>query len=351
MRSRMRRFCSASVPAGLGLLVQSVTSNPSGVKPSVRTVELRSSATAPRVDSSEVGAAALLEIHGNSLLHHANSRAGPLACAPSGSRGGQSKMGTHAWFRGRQSRRGSNQGWPVRQCRGTGIASIVLLAATGTVHAVPIFSNLGPSGQWGANGGNFGLIGESYAADLGQDLAMRFTVPALGPDYAFTGAELALINIVAPPSNSALSILLMEDANGLPGTILETMVLSSLLLPSSGALVSASSTTNPLLHAGITYWLAADAMGGLYDAWHPQYLSGPPTSGVFRRELEAGGETPWLFINDFSDGRDRGYRISGNALTSAPVPEPGTLGLVGVGLALFAGFRRRRRRALRLGCP
>ena len=60
------------------------------------------------------------------------------------------------------------------------------------------------------------------------------------------------------------------------------------------------------------------------------------------RELEAGGDSPWLFIKDFSDDRDRGYRISENALTSVSVPDPGTLGLLATGLALVLMPRRRR---------
>jgi hypothetical protein len=62
-------------------------------------------------------------------------------------------------------------------------------------------------------------------------------------------------------------------------------------------------------------------------------------TGAYTILVSAGASDTWDAWNWTPDGTDSAYDVIG---TPIAVPEPGTLALLGVGLAAFAGFRRRK---------
>ena len=129
-----------------------------------------------------------------------------------------------------------------------------------------------------------------------------------------------------------LQINLFDSSGGLPGQILESWTSNG--THTSDTLSVFSSVLAPQLIGGAGYFIEARAIGEANGLWHltatPDHA---PVPDVARR-----GDGPWLTggVRRFTAA----FEVSGEPV--APTPEPGTLILLGTGVALGAWRRRRR---------
>jgi hypothetical protein len=148
-----------------------------------------------------------------------------------------------------------------------------------------VASNLGLGGSFNELGG-YSLNGPAGPTSFGDSLAVEFQVSG-NSSVMFGAAELAL------QYHSGLDnvqVLLMSDAGGTPGAVLDAMDLTN--LPFNPSLVTVAATEPILLNPGVTYWLAAVASDDSSLTWmmndqgdsghlaYQMYQNGAPQSWV-----------------------------------------------------------------------
>ena len=203
------------------------------------------------------------------------------------------------------------------------LTAAICLGVAGALPGAVIFDNGGPNQVYGVNMSAF-QVAEDFTLGGTSDLTnIRFwTIQSAANDYLGT-----------------LAWEVYADAPGSPGSLLQ------------------SGTASPA--AGVT---GQSALGGAYL----EYVYDIPVS------FQLGAGTYWVALNNsplntvaptemlwstttnstggssmYKDGQwvsavyDLAFRIDGTAVTSAPVPEPGTFALLGGGLAFAALLRRR----------
>jgi hypothetical protein len=169
-------------------------------------------------------------------------------------------------------------------------------------------------------------------------LAFKFTSPVDGRLHSLT-AFLGRDDLLAPPGNEvALSI--FSDLDGRPGSALETLSVKGLYDWDAGGPDEdafdkmAFSTTHPELQAGRSYWFVGTGIDGTF-AWGAGF--GGDVSWPIAYKT---GTSDWMTDSSFPGA----FIVTAVSTDSAPVPEPATLTLIGIGLAA-TGWRVRRRRA------
>jgi hypothetical protein len=207
-----------------------------------------------------------------------------------------------------------------------------------TGEASVIYSNLGPGDSFLTSPGVYPVWNLTSGGFI--DRAASFTVP--GPqDVLFESAELGFH--LQTGSAAATVQLATNVAGNIPGAIIESI---NILLPAPSVnptIIMATSSMNPILTAGSTYWIIASvSVPSTMATWGPNNtgaLGDTATRTNFQNGqwfLQPTTATPSLRVNALPAG----------------VPEPSTMLLVGAGLA-SAAFRRRRRQvnADCGGCP
>lgn len=205
------------------------------------------------------------------------------------------------------------------------LASCFLLTAG--AQASVLFTNLGPGGTY-SPGGNYGV-------GLHFDGAVRFTPSVSG---AFSDALIPLGMAFQPGQDDGwdqVTVDLQVDVNGLPSGInLDSISVTGLTPWPGTSLMTATSTSNPWLTAGTTYWLVLDETDPY--GWAPWLLN-----------ITGDVDVPTLVVGQSSSGPwvPQYLGIEGPAFQIDGMPEPGSILLFGsglVGLGIVGRLRRNR---------
>jgi len=127
-------------------------------------------------------------------------------------------------------------------------------------------------------------------------------------------------------SGRANFFMAQDNGSGTPGTILESY--QNILSPNG--LLTLNSSSQPLLQAGVKYWLCAEpADSTTVNGWFENNQSYMPGFAFERSQWG------WTAFTDTAHAPPSGvFRVN-----VTPIPEPSTVGLAGLGLCLLT-FRR-----------
>ncbi|MDG3008498.1 choice-of-anchor R domain-containing protein [Paludisphaera mucosa] len=200
-----------------------------------------------------------------------------------------------------------------------------LLLVESEAEAATIYSTLGPNDSFNRNASS-AIYGQGVQGSDHYSVAERFTVGG-SSDFLFTSAELG---VYSRSGTASLGVVLMEDLGGLPGETLESL---SIEVGPDVRLHTVTSTLNPLLEAGHSYWLAAVPTRDFNGGWYGNSEGIIGRQGIDYLDFNIG----WLAISATSGA----FRISGNA---AAVPEPSTLAMWATAAAMTGSIVLRRRR-------
>jgi hypothetical protein len=204
-------------------------------------------------------------------------------------------------------------------------AVAVLCGSAGAARADMIYSNFGPGQTYSLTGYSVsGGVSGSPGPPNGFGFAIAESFTPSG-DFLFGSAELPLVYLSGP---NDFTVALMTDAGGQPGTILESFSLTDAPPYSSPGVSTFVSTTNTPLDAGTTYWIVA-IPGDRNTAGYWLANSTGPTG--FMRTGNDG--VTWSTDPQASPALE----VDGTPV--APVPEPPSFALLGVGLAALAAWR------------
>jgi hypothetical protein len=205
-------------------------------------------------------------------------------------------------------------------------ATVVFLAGVSISTASTVFSNFSAAPP--------GYVTDSYEMKLQsgffgtQDIqwAMGFTVPS-GSDFQFTGF---IVPLTFSGTATTVDFTLASDADGTPGSALETIAVD---LSNGTALYTGSSTLDPTLMGGTSYWLEGaispidlgtvvdwNAAAGLFSG-----LALGPTADI--------GTNPFSTNWSVSTATQAAFEIDGTLLSSVPEPRYGWLLVFGCLLA------------------
>jgi hypothetical protein len=216
------------------------------------------------------------------------------------------------------------------------IAAGILIAGIATsANAGVIFSNLGADNSFGTAGRVVGNRTTPFGT-ITLEIASAFTSTS---NATFTGADFAL-DLFGSPGDLTVA-LLATGPSGTPDTALETFIVPAPMFPS---LVSVQSSLNPVLNAGMEYWLDIAA----------------PSTAALWLDNDQGGRGPvaantndrgFVLFTDFGGNPpiQPAFRINGDPLESIGAfdtaaaavanPEPSTLVLVICGITLYCPVR------------
>ena len=212
------------------------------------------------------------------------------------------------------------------------VFGIVTAWAAFPARADVVFTNLGSNNTYITN--TFNVVrGATADPPFGSaDQANAFTVGST--DYVFSSAQVALDfcgggALLGCKGTDQIDILLLSDASGLPGSVLETIPLSGIAdigYPASGALVTANATAPVTLKANTAYWLGATVLAA--DSYFGWFVNNTGDHS-FATRVNGG---PWNPPNQPAT-LAAAFQINGT-----PVPEPGGFCVVTIPLLMWGAY-------------
>ena len=206
-------------------------------------------------------------------------------------------------------------------------AVLLLIIFVGPAHAVFIHNTFSSTNQYNRSTG-WNLVSPN-------SFAMGFD--ALTTDHTLKTIEFAAGYSFSSDSGLILDVDIMSsDASNRPNAILESFVFTSLQRfyyeQASYPIISATSSSNPVLSANSRYWLAISPRQSTgRGAWNQS----SPSVGGWRAYL-ASPTSSWSVSYTGSQGA---FKITGDPVSV--IPEPTTMLLLSSGLIGLAGFRRK----------
>ena len=189
----------------------------------------------------------------------------------------------------------------------------ILLAAAAPSEAGIIFRNLvEPGGQYGPDAVGIGHTpGFPNPGDY-LTYGVRF-VPSLTAQLTTIQAPLGVLS-----GPNQVQAYIMNDAGGVPGSIIESFSLTN--LPPPGPLVTITSLLDPLVLAGQPYWFVATGGGATYALWTLNLFQGDSSDGGATQVTLGGVPHAWTAG---SGTRTGALQVSGNA-----APEPSSIAML-----------------------
>jgi PEP-CTERM motif len=200
--------------------------------------------------------------------------------------------------------------------------------------------------------------GQIYSEDPGSAAAMTFTLTS---DSTVTGANWwgGCYPSTTCDASPDFSITVWSDSSeDTPDTVLDFRQVLVANQTATGNLIGgpngwdeysySASFTGFTLSANTTYWLVIqETSGESVGTWGWETTSSAPAGAELEQEnidnscpTQVIDSTSWCSLP-----QQLAFQLVGTPAGSTPVPEPGTLSLLGAGLASLFAFRRRRRRS------
>jgi len=152
------------------------------------------------------------------------------------------------------------------------------------------------------------------------------TVGAAAVFTASLTATLTSIDIAAKviSGTTSFTVKIANDSSNSPGTVIESMTITS--IPSTAAVVTATSSLNPTLTSGTKYWLEVVGAGSASGSWFNN-----SQSALGNRSTSSNGGSAWT---TGSLSVLPAFDINGTAGTSSPEPSSAVLLFVPLGAVI-----------------
>ena len=225
------------------------------------------------------------------------------------------------------------------------VVGLMLMGSAREMRADTVFSNFG-SGQT-YNGNSWWITGAVPPPPTNTNVEVNAFPFVAATTATVTGADLALSGLSIPTAAvgpAPVTVYIESNSGaGQPGTILDTLtqVGSIPIYPVTSVLNFTCSGTCTTLDAGTTYWIVDQETVAADTAYWMWNITGDVGTWYYNYADSATG--PWsTATSTLANGNTFGaFDVTG---TASPIPEPGTVLLLGSGL-LLVGFLEARRRA------
>jgi len=197
---------------------------------------------------------------------------------------------------------------------------VITLSIGGAAHAAILYDSFGPGDVYDTSSG-WTIGGGSRTETGGFSQALQF-MPSLSANVSTV--EVALFSV---QGGSQVIGMLMTDAGGLPGSVLETF--SFVNVVGDPTIYLAASSAHASLQAGTPYWFALTAPDLVDDEFGWNRNVNPP----FVPNAQRVGSGPWVLDSPDYRGTLR--------VTGVEAPEPASWKLVASALAALAFLPRR----------